>query len=149
MRSKSLQDLTELVPEVAASGMERMRRGGRIAADYMPVSTAAHYIGDSWNRLADLAERTPLPSLPRVPRRRSFWQEPSTRWILLVGSLLAVAAAVLPMVLRKRGTGEDDDAEIVPPIDADTTADSSRQGVGAQRDRRASSPSAVPGARRQ
>jgi len=148
MRPKSLQDLTELVPEVAASGIDKVRRSGRRAAEYAPVGTAAHYVGDGWNRLADLADRTPLPPLPRAPRRRSFWQQPSTRWVLVCGAALGLIAAVLPAVLRNRRRGEDAEAGVVPPIDAEMTADSSRQGVGPQRNGRTSAPSAVPGGRR-
>ena len=54
MRTKALQDLADRMPEVAATGLEQVRRGGRIVAERAPG-----LIDEGRTRLSDLAERAP------------------------------------------------------------------------------------------
>ncbi len=56
MRTKALQDLADRMPEVAATGLEQVRRGGRIVAERAPVA-----VGEGVNRVTDLADRAGVP----------------------------------------------------------------------------------------
>jgi hypothetical protein len=98
----------------------------------------------SLHELVDLIDRSPLPVT--VSRRSGprGWMSRRGPWSL--GLVLVPVMSLIALAWARRRRTADADPDIVPPPgEADLTADSARQGLGAQRDGRAPTP--VPGAR--
>lgn len=107
MRTKALQDLADRMPEVAATGLEQVRRGGRIVAERAPVA-----VGEGVNRLTDLADRAgvPVPArLEALGRKRSRSMLSARRGLPAILAAIVVLALVKVVRTRRAGTAAAED----------------------------------------